>query len=75
MDLRDVEQSPGLDEAGHDPRPAADVGQPAQHAARRVDDVELVPEPHRQLIDVRLDEPRIGDAKVGGELAGEPDRR
>ena len=75
MDLRDVEQSPGLDEACHDPRPAADVGQPAKDPARRVDDVELVPEPHGQLIDVRLDETRIGDAKVGGELAGEPDRR
>ena len=75
MDLRDVEQSPGLDEACHDPRPAADVGQPAQDPARRVDDVELVPEPRGQLIDVRLDESRIGDAKVGGELASEPDRR
>ena len=73
VDLRDVEPAAGLDEPGDDPCPAADVGQPAEDAARRVDDVELVPETDRQLVHVRLDEARV-EPEVRRQLARERDR-
>ena len=44
MGLGDEERAAGREEVGHDRRPAADVGQPAQHAPRRVDDVEVAVE-------------------------------
>src|SRR5689334_236652 len=74
MDLADVEAAAGLHEPSHYACPAADVGQPAEHATRRVHDVELVAEPDRELVDVRFDEPRVGEADVGGELSGDTDR-
>ena len=64
MDLGDEERPAGRQEVGDDPRPAADVGQPAEHAARGVDDVEGAVERRRQVVQVRADEARVREAEL-----------
>src|SRR5438874_8739454 len=74
MDFGDVEDPARLQEVGNHPGPTFQVGQPAEHAARRIDDVESSLETTRQVVDVRDDEAG-GHANVAGELACLPDSR
>ena len=50
---------------GDDPRPAADVGQPAEHPTRGVDDVERPVEDVGQVVQVRAHEARVREAELG----------
>jgi len=53
----------------HDVRPYPDVRQPAEHPARRVNNVELAVQIAREIVDVRVDE-----ASWDLELVGESGR-
>jgi len=66
MDLGDVEDPARLHEVGGHARPCRDVGQPAEHAARGVDDVEVPIERIGQVVQVRDDE-RRRDREVRGQ--------
>jgi hypothetical protein len=72
VDLGDVEPAAGPDEVCGDARPAPDVRQPAEHALRGEDDIELALERRRQVVQVGLHE-RGRDADVGGERPGSLD--
>ena len=75
VDLGDVEAAAGPDEVGDDLGPAPDVGHPAEHAARGVDEVEVAREGVRQ----RRTGPTgrsvaVGEADLGGGPGREVDR-
>ena len=59
---------------GDDRCPAADVRQPAEHAARRVYDIEVAVEFGRQVIEVCPDEPRVLEPELGRERSRQLDR-
>src|SRR6185369_967641 len=68
VDLGDVETAARPDEVGDDLGPAPDVGDTAEHAARGVDEVEVVREADlgggpRREIDCGLAEVGAGDAR------------
>ena len=67
VDLRDEEPPARGEEMGDDPRPAADVGQPAEHATRGVDDVERPVEDVGQVVQVGAHEARVREAELVGE--------
>ena len=75
MRLGDEEDPARRDEMRHDPGPRPDVGQPAEDAARRVDDVEVALERRRQVVQVRFDEACLREAELDRQRARQLDRR
>src|SRR6476469_4243217 len=84
VDLGHIEEAAGLDVVRGNLCPAADVGQPAEHAARRVYNIEFARESLRQVIEVGTDKggvdpdvlsqrTRSGDARLAE--VGTGDRR
>jgi hypothetical protein len=69
VDVGDVERPARTQEVSDDPGPAPDVGQPAEDAARRVDDVEITLQRRRQVVQVRRTNRAPGKPVVRQERA------
>ena len=72
MAVQKIEPAAGLEEVPHDPRPAADVRQPADGAPRGVDEVEGsgLADCVRRIVEITLHEAGpLRQTQIGGEVA------